>query len=95
VRSDNEYGVVGFHGDALFFHSLIQTRISLSLIEIQIHRGILGKLGPDVNSEKWVPLTYKHLFPILPQLEANLLSNISDLSDDYANINGIAIIHPS
>ena len=50
-------------------------------------------MGPDVNSEKWVSLTYKHLFPILPQLEANLLSNISDLSDDYANINGLAIIH--
>ena len=93
MRSDNEYGVVDFHGEALFFHSLIQTCISLSLIEIQIHGGILGKLGPDVNFEKWVPLTYRHLFPILPQLEANLLSNISDLSDDYANINGLAIIH--
>ena len=77
MRSDNEYGVVDFHGDALFFHSLIQTGISPSLIEIQIHGGILGKLGSDVNFKKWVPLTYKHLFPILPQLEANLLSNIS------------------
>ncbi len=95
MRSDNEYGVVDFHGEALFFHSLIQTCISLSLIEIQIHRRIIGSLGPDVNFEKWVPLTYKHLFPILPQLEANLLSNISDLSDDYANINGLATIQPS
>ena len=39
VRSDNEYGVVDFHGDALFFHSLTQTRISLSLIEIRIREG--------------------------------------------------------
>jgi hypothetical protein len=78
MRSDNEYGVVDFHGDALFFHSLIQPRISLSLIEIQVHGGILGKLGPDVNSEKWEKwglLTHKHLFPILLPTKINFLSD--------------------
>ena len=51
MRSDNEYGVVDFHGNALFFHSLIQTGISPSLIEIPI-RGDFKENGPGCQFRK-------------------------------------------
>lgn len=47
------------------------------------------------NGWKMGALDTQASFPYPAQLEANLLSNISDLSDDYANINGLATIHPS
>jgi hypothetical protein len=66
MRSDNEYGVVDFHGDALFFHLLIQPRISLSLIEIQVRGGDFRENGPGCQFRKMGALDTQVSFSYTP-----------------------------